>query len=120
MMNSRVGGWVHSQIDKHHIDRELRESALRAVDRYLEEHKQFLMAVAVEALLQKLRDKGVSSTATVVPYTKPAPIPLDEYNRTHPERQNVDEVAVPAPASSAPVEARGVSMEQGGSREFRF
>lgn len=113
---------MHSQIDKHHIDREMRTSAMRAVDRYLEEHKQFLMQVAVEALLQKLRDKQVTSTEATVPYVKPAPIALADYNAQHPEAAPAPDAAVAA--TPAATEARSVAAHHAHtepeSRAFHF
>lgn len=47
------------------------------------QHKQWLMNVGVEALMQKLRDGKVTSTAKVA-YVKPPALPLEEFNRAYP------------------------------------
>ncbi len=83
-------------------------------DTHGKQHKQWLMNVGVEALMQKLRDGKVTSTEKVA-YVKPPTLPLDEFNRAYPCPADL----IPPPATGAvpqlaqPAAAAGVAPAAG-------
>ncbi len=97
-------GFFLSQIHSLGMDREVKHSALRALEHYVVEHKDFVLRVGVESVIQKLKDEPKISTAAAVPYQKPAPLTVEQFDREHPD---VAAAAPAAVAAAAPAAAEG-------------
>jgi hypothetical protein len=98
-------GFFMHQIHTLGMDQEVKHSALRALEHYVAEHKDFLLHVGVESVIQKLRDVPKIDTAAVVPYVKPAPLSLEQFNQEHPD------FAPPAGAAAAAAAAPAAQRE---------
>jgi hypothetical protein len=93
-------GFFLNQIHTLGMDREVKHSALRALEHYVVEHKGFVLRVGVESVIQKLKDEPKISTTAAVPYQKPEPLTVEQFNQ-----QNPDSVSPVASAAQAQVPA---------------
>ena len=95
-------GFFLTQIHSLGMDREVKHSALRALEHYIVEHKDFLLHVGVESVIQKLKDEPKISTAAAVPYQKPPPLTVEQFNQQNPDMTPPPGAAAAAAAAPSP------------------
>jgi hypothetical protein len=80
-------GFINDIVQRNQLDREVRRSATRGLLRFAHEHTEFVQAVGVEALAQKLQrgEPGPLSTAQSVPYVRPPPLSQAAFDQLFPE-----------------------------------
>ncbi len=84
-VSSGPKGFFQTQIRALKLDTEVKHAALRALEHYVAEHKDFILGVGVESVYQKLRDEPRINTAAAVPYVKPPPLSEAQFDAEHPE-----------------------------------
>ena len=97
--------FFEQQVSRYGLDTSVKQAALRALEHFLIEHKEFLLKVGVESLNQKLvKDEGGKiDTTQAVPYVKPTPLSTEEFNQISPEP--VVATTAPTASTAAPTAA---------------